>query len=717
MRDESRLPLWLIPVLYVVATVAAGEILPRLEHAYWGTLTSGMRSDVAVAFFSSVSSGMMALAGIVFAIAFVMVQFGATAYSPRLVVVFGNDPSLFHTLGIFSATFGYSLAALAWTNRDESGTAPPFSTTAVVLLLIVSLLAFARLIHKLADLQIANVLDDLGERGRDVIHNTFRPAADDEEGLAHEVAPSLNLGPVLQTLTHTGRPRVVAQFDIGALVLLAQNADAVIALECAVGDTLIANMTVLRVHGAAKPIPEAMLMPAVRLARARTFAQDPKYAIRLLVDIAIRALSPAVNDPTTAVQALDQIEDLLQRLGRSKLDTGRAYDTSDKLRLVFPMPTWQDYLELAFDEIRQFGKTSIQVVRRLRSALAGLAESVHTDARRNTVRRYLDHLNSEVDHSEFDDEDRATARHEDRQGLGLSRNSAAVQAPVRSVATIAALLMVAAMSAARAQQPISFGQAAANPPGWTFDVAPYLWIATINAGLSFDLPPPLVGTLSSDPSIGFGGLMSHLNFAAMIAADARYDRFSLLTDFIYFNLGGEIAKFRSVNVSGRLPVPISRELQTNVSMRLNATEWTLAGGYTLAEGDWGNFDVIAGFRYIEVNSRTNYNLGLTVIGPAGSTATFGGIGSVASSGRVWNGIGGFRGRVRLGASGLFIPYYFDAGAGGSKLTWEIASGLGYHTRFADLSLTYRYLTWNQSSGSSVQRLSIRGPVLMANFTF
>ena len=432
MRDEVRLPLWLIPTGYVLATVAAGEILPRLEHAYWGTLSSGMRTESALAFFSSVSSGMMALTGIVFAIAFVIVQFSATAYSPRLVLVFGNDPSLYHTLGIFSATFGYSLAALAWTNHGESGTAPLFSTIVVIVLLIVSLLAFAHLVHKLTDLQIANVLDDLGERGRDVINNTLRPTADDEGERSHVAAPPLHLGAALQTLMYSGRPRVIARFDIHALVLLAQHADAVIAMECAVGDTLVANMAMLRVHGAAKLIPEPLLMRAVHLARTRTFAQDPKYAIRLLVDIAIRALSPAVNDPTTAVQALDQIEDLLQRLGRSELDAGRAYDASGKVRLVFPMPTWQDYLELAFDEIRQFGKTSIQVVRRLRSALAGLAETVHTDARRNLVRQYLAHLNSDVDLSDFDDEDRITALQEDRQGLGLSRNGVLVQASVRS---------------------------------------------------------------------------------------------------------------------------------------------------------------------------------------------------------------------------------------------------------------------------------------------
>jgi uncharacterized membrane protein len=95
-------------------------------------------------------------------------------------------------------------------------------------------------------------------------------------------------------------------------------------------------------------------------------------AIRLLVDIAIRALSPAVNDPTTAVQALDQIEDLLRRLGCRQLEAGYALDAAGKIRVIFPVPTWQDYLALAFDEIRQFGAASIQVDRRLRTALIGL---------------------------------------------------------------------------------------------------------------------------------------------------------------------------------------------------------------------------------------------------------------------------------------------------------------------------------------------------------
>jgi len=197
--------------------------------------------------------------------------------------------------------------------------------------------------------------------------------------------------------------------------------DAVVAIECGVGDTVVEDTVLLRVYGGTRKLPEQALTRAIRLARSRSFEQDPKYAIRLLVDIAIRALSPAVNDPTTAVQALDQIEDLLRRLGRRRLDTGYARDAAGKVRVTFPVPTWQDYLALAFDEIRQFGAASIQVDRRLRAALVGLGETVAVDERRAAVQQYLDHLNLEIRQSSFDDQDRAAAQQEDRQGLGLSR--------------------------------------------------------------------------------------------------------------------------------------------------------------------------------------------------------------------------------------------------------------------------------------------------------
>jgi uncharacterized membrane protein len=150
------MPLPLIPLVYIVTSLLAGMTLPRFEQAYHPTYNYEMSVASALTFFSAVSSGMMAFTGVVFAIYFLVVQFSALAYSPRLVIMFAGKPALFHTLGIFFATFTYSLVALMWTDR---GDAVPFLTyLAVVILLITSMLAFVRLIQSINDLQIHNVL-------------------------------------------------------------------------------------------------------------------------------------------------------------------------------------------------------------------------------------------------------------------------------------------------------------------------------------------------------------------------------------------------------------------------------------------------------------------------------------------------------------------------------------------------------------------------------
>jgi uncharacterized membrane protein len=239
--------------------------------------------------------------------------------------------------------------------------------------------------------------------------------------LARQAAASAQQEPATQTLKYSGAPRTIAKLDIEALVRMAQTVRGIIVMKCAVGDTLVEGTRLLQVHGAEGQLSEKMLMRAIHLERERTFDQDPKYPIRLLVDVAIKALSPAINDPTTAVQTIDQIEDLLLRLGQSELDIGYAKGDDGVVRLLVPMPTWDDYLALTFDEIRQYGATSVQVIRRLRATLFGLMESLSRAERVDAVRRYLAHLDLVVEHSPFDANDRLTARQEDRQGLGLSR--------------------------------------------------------------------------------------------------------------------------------------------------------------------------------------------------------------------------------------------------------------------------------------------------------
>jgi uncharacterized membrane protein len=431
-KESGRLvpgPLWTIPMLYTGASIAAGLILPRLERALLPGVSHQMAVGSALAYFSAVASGMMALTGIVFAIAFVAVQFSAIAYSPRLAVLFAGRPSLYHSLGIFFATFTYALVAMTWTDRQGSQVTPPISTYLIAVLLLVSLVAFARLIQSINDLQIHTVLQAIGRRGRKVVEDMYPLVhAGSGQGEAEPAPPAP--GPAVQTLRYLGEPRMLAEIDFAALLRLAIGSDAVIALACGVGDSVLEGAVLLTVHGAGAVVPETALRRAVRLSPYRTFAQDPKYAIRLLVDVAIKALSPAVNDPTTAVGALDQIEDLLRRLGRRRLDAGRVLDAEGRLRVAFPAPTWEDYLVLSFDEIRQFGASSIQVSRRLRAALTGLAEEVSGPDRKMAVLRYLAHLDQGAARSPFDAEDRATALQQDRQGLGLSRPRAWASPPM-----------------------------------------------------------------------------------------------------------------------------------------------------------------------------------------------------------------------------------------------------------------------------------------------
>jgi uncharacterized membrane protein len=158
----------------------------------------------------------------------------------------------------------------------------------------------------------------------------------------------------------------------------------------------------------------------VALGRERTIDQDPAFALRILVDIAIRALSPAVNDPTTATQVLDYIDDLVRVLGRAELRASlRLRDPGGRLRVVLPARTWVEYLSLAVTEIRQYGATSPQVCRRLRAMLEQLLDDVRPD-RRAAVAAELAALDAVVERSFADPDDRAFAAASDRQGVGGS---------------------------------------------------------------------------------------------------------------------------------------------------------------------------------------------------------------------------------------------------------------------------------------------------------
>jgi len=408
---------WGIPAMYAGVAIAAGLTFPRLESRIFAGLLSPLSISAATAIYSAIASGMIALTGIVFSLAFVMVQFSATAYSPRLVLWVARDPVMSHALGVFTATFLFAIAALAEVDRNGSGKVPFISFWVVVALLLASVCMFIALIQGVGLLQVNRMLIFTGDQGRRVISAMYPPAKPQAEA---DGSGDLSALPCTQTVIHHGRPRSVQAVDTAALVNLAKVSGGVIEMVAAVGDTVLELMPVLRVHGAERPIDERELRSGIEIGDERTFEQDPKYAIRLLVDIAIRALSPAINDPTTAVQALDQIEDLLLRLGQRHLEIGTYRDSDGKLRLLVPFPAWEDLIRLAFDEICAYGATSVQVMRRMNALVTDLTRAV-PEERRPALKYWSARLKSMIAHSFADSEQRMEALKEDVQGLGVPR--------------------------------------------------------------------------------------------------------------------------------------------------------------------------------------------------------------------------------------------------------------------------------------------------------
>ena len=408
----------------MLATLAMGLAIPRAEHYLLPELVSTMSVGAAMGICSSIASGMIALTGIVFSLAFVMVQFSATAYSPRLVLWVARDPVVSHSLGVFSSTFLYALMLLAWVDRSALGKVPMISSYLVFVLLLASMGMFIALIERVGLLQVNRMLIFIHGQGRKAIDDLYPTMDPRSTNLATTEHRKMS---VTQTLTHVGSPQVIQAIHVAELVRLAAQSGAVIEVTAAVGDTVLEMTPLLHVYGSRDELDEHALERAFEIGGERTFEQDPKYAIRLVVDIAIKALSPAINDPTTAVQALDQIEDLLLRVGRRRLEIGQYRDEAGALRLVMPFPAWDDFLRLALDEIRFCGANSVQVMRRMKALINNLLKVLPAE-RHAALRHWEERLLATIRRTFADAEEKQEASVADRQGLGIGQENLATAA-------------------------------------------------------------------------------------------------------------------------------------------------------------------------------------------------------------------------------------------------------------------------------------------------
>lgn len=276
--------------------------------------------------------------------------------------------------------------------------------------------------------------------------------------------------------------------------------------------------------------------------------------------------------------------------------------------------------------------------------------------------------------------------------------------PKHRAAALGALLGLAVMASGATAQTVPDG----SNEGWRFSLTPYLWLPTIGGDLR--VGPRERGT--ADVHVEPSNIVDALKFGITFGAEARYGRFTLATDLLYLSLGNQTSFVRSVEFPGGR-VGASATLGTQTS--LNNTLWTLAPGYTLLQGAWGNVDIQAGFRVFAVSTRTNVQLVTDVVGPR-TGEVFARTGRISASDQVWDGIVGLRGRFNLG-HGFYVPYAADIGAGGSSTTWQVQGGLGYSTGWAGVVAGYRYLSYSGTGDSLIRNLHLGGPFVALNMTF
>ncbi|MFE2218500.1 DUF2254 domain-containing protein [Streptomyces canus] len=411
LRQYTKGSLWIVPLLGMVLGVVLAELAIAADGVDWPPSGWRYSATTASGVLSAIVGAMVALLGFVVTIGVLVIQQATGALSPRYMRLWYRDRLQKTVLATFTGTFAFAFSLL---RSIESNSVPDFGVTlagaAVAVSLLLLLVYLNRFTHNLRPVAIADLV---GRMGEDVF---ARGAMAVRASAPHDGEPLTVHGPV--TLIHSPHGGAIQAFDVAGLVAAGVRHDCMFVVPHLIGDYVPPGAVLVEVHGGTSAPDPRHMTSLIALGAERTIEQDAAFALRILVDIAIRALSPAVNDPTTAVQVLNHIESFLTVVGSARLrDRYVMADDRGRPRLVLHGRDWEDYLQLAVSEIRDYGATSMQVCRRLRAALDGLVESLPA-AQHPALENELELLHQSVERAFTDPARRALAQCADPQGIG-----------------------------------------------------------------------------------------------------------------------------------------------------------------------------------------------------------------------------------------------------------------------------------------------------------
>lgn len=414
LTSYLRSALWTVPLIAIALVLVSAPLLRWVDGWLQWEFTA-IAASGATALYQTVITLTLSFLVFTFGSLLVAIQVAAGQLTPRIIAtLLLRNNVVRYSVGLFVFALVFAVMSL---NRQEVLVSQLLAFV-TALLGIACIADFLFLIDYAARLlRPVSVVASVGDSGVEVIRAVYPSVA---AGDASQAAPLLaELGTPTRVVTHVGKAGIVLAADLASLVSLARRHGGVVEFLPEVGDFVAVDDPLFALYGGASDIDDRALRATVALGAERTLEQDPMFAFRILVDIALKALSPAINDPTTAVLAIDQIHRLLRVLGKRELRGEIQNDETGTPRLVFRTPNWDDFVHVACNEIRACGGSSMQIVRRMRAMIENLMLMV-PDRRQPSLDREMRLLDLTIDASFALAEDRELARIADPQGLGGS---------------------------------------------------------------------------------------------------------------------------------------------------------------------------------------------------------------------------------------------------------------------------------------------------------
>jgi uncharacterized membrane protein len=403
---------WLLPVISIALALVTVNLLSRLERAMGWEAKVGR--ETALAIMGTIASSTFTLVVVVCSATLVAVQLASAQLTPRIISLVYRDTAKKLTMAAFVFTFTFSVGVLV---RIQE-TAYQLTGYLAAYGFLINLALFLYLIDSIGkSLRPSSALRKVAQFGRVVIRGVYPSPLDERSAAAPE--PTRILGGQPDRIVLNSEDGAVQGFDMKGLVALAEQSNCLIELMPEVGDFVAVGDPLFRIFDGGKDLSEETLRNSVAIGSERTMEQDPMFVFRIIVDIASKALSPAINDPTTAVLAIDQLHHLLRDVGTRSLADGQEEDRAGKVRLVYRTPEWEDFVHLSITEIRHYGRDSIQIMRRLRAMIENLIATL-PECHASILYKELGLLTSSSLRSFPDADDQELAEESDAQGMGGS---------------------------------------------------------------------------------------------------------------------------------------------------------------------------------------------------------------------------------------------------------------------------------------------------------